>query len=185
MYKNHYDDLKQKIEQLNNETSLYLNEMKDLVFKMKHKQKMNVVSYFTYSFNISYDNEQESLIIGTYHIHNLGNKLLTNPYICIKLSPDSPFRFYGKFLNKKTNLSMKTADAWERLNEQTSQDEYWLRPLGKQTLDPGQIITFPNFQIKWLPKESYSGSIMGFTYCNEFKEGIPAVNQIYVNGIYK
>jgi hypothetical protein len=185
MYKNNYDQLKQRVVQLNNETSFYLNEIKDRVSQMKQKQKMNMISYFTYSFRISYDKEQESLIIGTYHIHNIGNKLLTNPYICIKLSPDSPFTFSGKYVTKKTNLSMKTPGAWERINEQTDKDEYWLRPIGKQTLEPDQIISFPNFQIKWLPKESYSGSIMGFTYCDECKEGIPAVNQIYVNGTLK
>ncbi|KHF39863.1 hypothetical protein [Halalkalibacter okhensis] len=185
MDKKQYVELKHKVEQLNRETDDYLKEMKTILSKVKQNQKLNMVSYFTYSFNISYNQEQESFIIGTYHIHNLGNKLLTNPYICIKLSPDAPFRFYGKYINKKTNLSMQTPDAWERINEQTDKNEYWLRPIAKQTLEPNHVISFPNFQIKWLSTESYSGSIMGFTYCDEFKEGIPAVNQIYVNGIYK
>ncbi|MFC0561972.1 hypothetical protein [Halalkalibacter alkalisediminis] len=182
MNKNHYAELKQKITQLNNETTSYLSEIKDLVSNMKEKQKLNVISYFSYSFNISHDKDKESLIIGTYHIHNLGNKLLTNPYICIKLSPDSPFSFTGKYLNKKTNLTMKKPDAWERLNEQSDKQEFWLRPFKEQSVVPSQILSFPNFQVKWLPNESYSGSIMGFTYCDEFQEGIPAVNQIYVNG---
>jgi hypothetical protein len=178
--KNHLE-LKQKIIQINNETTSYLSEIKHLVSTIREKQKMNVISYFTYSLNISHSLEQESILIGTYHIHNLGNKLLSNPYICIKLSQDSPFSFSGKYLNKKTNLSM-TPDAWERLNDQTDKHEYWLKPINKKIIEPSEILSFPNFQVKWLPKEAYSGSIMGFIYCDEFKEGIPAINQIYVNG---
>lgn len=180
--KNHAE-LKEKITQLNNETNFYLSKIKEYVANIKQNQKMNVVSYFTFSFSISHDNEQDSLIIGTYHIHNLGNKLLTNPYICIILSPDSLFSFSGKYINKKNNVSMKAPGAWERLNEQTDKKEYWLRPLENQIIEPSQAIAFPNFQVKWLPKESYSGSIMGFTYSDELNEGIPAINQIYLNSI--
>ncbi|MFC0470030.1 hypothetical protein ACFFHM_05690 [Halalkalibacter kiskunsagensis] len=174
-------ELKQLILQLNNDTTSYLTEMKDLVSTIKQQQKLSIVSYFTYSFSISHQNDQDSLLIGTYHIQNLGNKLLSNPYICIKLSQDSPFTFSGKYVNKKSNLSI-TPDTWERLNEQTDKHEYWLKPISKKVIEPSEILSFPNFQVKWLPKESYAGSIFGFTYCDEFQEGIHAVNQIYVNG---
>lgn len=172
----------EKIKQLEQETTSYLNEIRKLISEPQKSEDLKLISYFTYTTNISHEKEQDSLIIGTYHIFNIGTKTISNPYICLKLSPNSPFHFSGKYLNKKTNLSMKTTDAWERLNEQTVKDEYWLKPIGKETVDPSQIISFSNFQVKWLPKESYSGSIMGFTYCDEFKEGIPAINQINVSG---
>lgn len=182
MDKNNRSEFRQKIRQLERETTAYLNEIKELISKDKQAQNMTVISYFTYSSSISHDSEKESLIIGTYHIHNLGNKPITNPYICIKLSPDSPFMFSGKYISKKTKIPLNAPDAWERMTEQTDKSEYWLRPIGIETIEPDQLLSFPNFQVKWLPKEPYSGSIRGFTYFDEQKEGISAINQINISG---
>ena len=49
-------------------------------------------------------------------------------------------------------------------------------------LNPSETLTFSNFQMKWLPESSYAGSIMGFTYGDEAKDGISSFNQINVNG---
>ncbi|MGM0876163.1 MAG: hypothetical protein ACQEWV_15680 [Bacillota bacterium] len=182
MVKNNMVKLQEKIKQLNQETTSYLTEIKKLIYLSTKNNDLMMLSYFTYTTNISHEQESESLIIGTYHIHNIGDKTITNPYICIKLSSNTPFHFFGKYVNKKTNLAMKTNDAWERLNEQTDKGEYWLKPIGIETIAPSQIISFSNFQVKWIPNGSYAGSIMGFTYCDEFKDGIPTINQINVSG---
>jgi hypothetical protein len=182
MKKNNMLKLQEKIKQLEQETTSYLNEIKKLISKPQKSEELKMSNFFTYTTNISHEQEHESFIIGTYHIHNIGDKTITNPYICLKLSPNSPFNFSGKYVNKKTNPPMKTNDAWERLNDQTNKNEYWLKPIGKETIEPSETISFSNFQVKWIPNGSYSGSIMGFTYCDELKEGIPAINQINVSG---
>ncbi|MCV9885438.1 hypothetical protein [Metabacillus halosaccharovorans] len=182
MGKHNMVELQDKLKQLNKETTFYLNEIKKLISTSFNNNELKLISYFTYTMNISHEKESESLIIGTYHIQNIGDKTINSPYICLKLSPNSPFHFSGKYITKITNLAMKTNDAWERLNNQTDKEEFWLKPIGKKTIEPTQILSFSNFQAKWIPSESYIGSIMGFTYCDEFKEGIPAINQINVSG---
>ncbi|MGO4886875.1 hypothetical protein ACJ2A9_03875 [Anaerobacillus sp. MEB173] len=176
------DFLKKKIKQLNQETASYLKEIKDLLPQINQTHEMNVISYFTYSFSISHEKEKDSLIIATYHLHNLGTTPITNPYICLKLAPESPFSLSGKYIHKNSNLSIRTPEAWQRINDQSNKDEYWLKPIGIQIVEPSQIISFSNFQLTWLPTKSYSGSVMGFSYCDEYGKGIPAINQINVSG---
>ena len=183
MEKNSILEIQGKIKQIEQETTFYLNEIKKLISNTPQKSNLKLMSYFTYTTSISQKNESESIIIGTYHIHNIGNRPLNNPYICLKLSPNSPFLFSGKYVTKKTNFAMKTTDAWERLlNEQTNKEDYWLKPIDVKTIAPNQTLSFSNFQAKWIPNGSYAGSIMGFTYCDEFKDGIPAINQISISG---
>ncbi|WP_026561688.1 hypothetical protein [Bacillus sp. J37] len=174
--------LQEKIRKIEQQTSFYLKEIKNLLSSNPTGNELNIISYFTYTTNLSHDKDLEHMMIGTYHIHNLGKKTITNPYICLKLSSNSPFQFSGKYINKNSNLSMKLNDAWERLNNQSDKEEYWLKPLGEESLAPSQIISFPNFQVKWHSNKPYSGSITGFTYFDEKKEGIPSINQISVSG---
>ncbi|MFA9556943.1 hypothetical protein ACERII_06555 [Evansella sp. AB-rgal1] len=181
MEKVQYEEVRKKIKQLNNETSSYLLEIKRLLQTRKQKYELKLISYFSFSLNFAHEKDQESLIIGTYHIHNLGSKLLSNPYICIKLGSDSPFSFSGKYINKASQ-SIKTNNSWERINDQQNKFEYWLRPTDKKAIEPGEVISFSNFQLSWSYRESYSGSVLGFTYTDEMKDGLPAVNQIYING---
>ncbi|WP_181347798.1 hypothetical protein [Thalassobacillus sp. CUG 92003] len=171
-----------QILQLNRETTDCLEKIREMAGKVPLQQSMNVISYFTYSLNLSHDNEMENLSIGSYHILNVGTEPLNNPFICIKLSPNSIFSFYGKFLYRQSNLTMNTPDAWERLNDKEDKEEYWLKPIGTEVLGPSQMISFSNFQVKWLPEASYSESLMGFTYGDELKDGLAAVNQINVSG---
>lgn len=171
-----------KLSQHEQQTNSYLNEIKILISTIKKEDGLKIINFFTYTTNISHDKDKENMIIGSYHIQNLGNKPITNPYICLKLSANSPFQFSGKYINKKSYLSQKINDAWERFNEQSDKEEYWLKPVGKEVIAPFQVISFPNFQVRWLSKESYSGTISGFTYCDQNQEGTPSLNQISISG---
>ena len=182
MERNNMVKFQEKIKQLNKETTSYLNEIKKLISSSFQSNELKILSYFTYTTNISHEKESESLIIGTYHIHNIGNIPINKPYICLKLSQNSPFHFSGKYINKNTTLAMQTNDVWERFNDHTNKEEYWLKPIGKESISPAQIISFSNFQAKWIPSEPYTGSIMGFTYCDEFNDGILSINQINLSG---
>jgi hypothetical protein len=175
-------EFKQKIKQMDQIVTSNIDELKNIITDIKIKHDVNVISYFTYSLDISHNKEQENLLIGTYHIRNLGNKPITNPYICIKLPQNSPFTFSGKIINNKNKILMSAPGAWERINDEASSQEFWLKPITVQLLPPSEGITFQNFQLKWIALDSYSGNIMGFTYCDEFKDGKPAINQISISG---
>ena len=153
-----------------------------MVAELNDPAKMNIISYFTYSLNISHDPEQESLCLGSYHVHNMGSQAITNPYVCIKVSKESPFSFSGRYVYDNFKQSLKVADGWVRTNEKTDKEEFWLKPLGKTSIEPNETLSFSNFQITWSPEESYAGSIMAFTYSDQLKDGIAVINPINLNG---
>lgn len=171
-----------KIAGLHEMNTSYLEEIKTLITEEKTAEKFHVISYFTYSLNINHSRDQENFSLGTYHIQNVGEKPLSNPYICIKVSSDSPFKFSGKYLYKGSRQLAGMTNAWERLNDHQDQQEFWLKPAKKNILEPNETLSFSNFQVKWLPEPSYAGSIMGFTYGDEIKDGMSALNQINVSG---
>lgn len=176
------NDMEARITKLQHQTKTYLSEIKKMIDELTEPANMIIVSYFTYSLNISHDPEQESLCLGSYHIHNLGNQPITNPSVCIKVSKESPFSFSGRYVYADFKQSLKVADGWERTNEKTNKEEFWLRPLGKASVEPNETISFSNFQITWSPKEYYAGSIMGITYSDQMKDGIAVINPINLNG---
>ncbi|MBM7553621.1 hypothetical protein [Thalassobacillus pellis] len=178
-------DLQDKLDQWQTANSSYLQEIKTAVTRLKTPQYFQIISYFTYSLNVSHDSDLDSICLGNFYIENLGNQPLEKPYICLKISEGAPFEFSGRYVYETSKLKRKTPDAWERINDQTNKEEYWLRPLGKQTLLPGDKLHFSNFQLKWLAKGSYSGSLMGFIYGDQVKEGRSALNQINISGTAK
>lgn len=177
------DDIEVKINKIQQQTKSYLDEIKKIVSQRTIPDNANSISYFTSSLNISHEAGQESLCLGSYHIRNIGNQPLTNLHICIKLPEDSPFSFSGKYVYEHFKQSLRGASGWERINDKTSKEEFWLRYLDKTTIEPNETISFSNFQIRWSPGVSYEGSIMGVTYCDQLKEGIDVINPINLNGI--
>ena len=182
MVGHNWNDMEAKITKLQHQTKSYLSEIKEMVDKLNEPARMDSISYFTYSLNISHDPEGESLCLGSYHIHNLGNRAITNPSVCIKVSKESPFSFSGRYVYGDFKQSLKVADGWERTNEKTNKEEFWLRPLGKASIEPNETISFSNFQVTWSAKESYAGSILGFTYGDQMPDGIDVINPINLNG---
>lgn len=140
------------------------------------------ISYFTYSLNLAHEVNGENLCLGSFHIRNIGHQTITNPYICIHLPKDSPFSFTGKYVYPDQLQRVKNPGMWERMNERDNLEQFWLKPLERQSIKPNESLTFSNFQIKWTPTEKYAGSIMGFTYSETHQEGIAAVNAINLSG---
>lgn len=176
------DDIKQKLEQLQQMNEQLIQEFMTFFQEKASSHEIQAISYFTYSLNISHKRGNENFCLGSYHIFNISNRVSTNPYICIKLTPANLFEFSGKYFYKDSKQTMKFANSWERLNEPTNKEEYWLKPQNIVQLEPFQTLSFSDFQIKWTPKETYSGSILGFTYSDEWKDGVPSLNQINVSG---
>ena len=105
--KNDNNEVEPKITKLHQQTKSYLDEIKKMIAEPNNPDKVNIISYFTYSLNISHDPEQESLCLGSYHVHNIGNHPITNPYICIKIPEESPFYFSGRYVYADFKQSLK------------------------------------------------------------------------------
>ncbi|WP_037986446.1 hypothetical protein [Thalassobacillus devorans] len=185
MKKDSLDELEEKITLLDKETKVYLKKITELVYKQQHKSNDLLISYFTYSLNINHTIGEESLCIGSYNIINLGSSTISSPYICIKLPAGSPFNLSGKILNKNSSNNINVPDAWKRINEQSDKEEFWLQPMNKKGIEPSGVLSFKNFQIRWTPEQSYKGTIMGFTYSENNREGKAAINSIDVNGTFR
>lgn len=179
------NDLEAKILALRHQTKSFLNEIKGMMQERKAPENLNIVSYFTYFLDISHHSGQESMCIGSFHIRNMGSMAIKNPSVCIKISDGSLFSFSGKYVYGNFKQSLKAADGWERINDKTSKEEFWLKPLNKASIEPNETISFSNFQLAWLPQESYAGTITGITFSDEFKDGIAAINPINLNGTVK
>ncbi|SER76363.1 hypothetical protein SAMN04487944_109168 [Gracilibacillus ureilyticus] len=171
--------LEQKLAEWQEMQTAYLKKIRELVEGMK--SSLQIVPYFTYSLQVSHHSHKENYILGTFHVQNVGHQAVNNPMICIKLTPPELFEFSGKYVYPDTKQPMQLANAWERMNEAANKEEFWLRPK-KESIAPGETISFSNFQVKWLSDTTYNGSIQGFVYTDEMKEGLHAVNQIQING---
>ncbi|MEK4627023.1 MAG: hypothetical protein ABS944_11725 [Solibacillus sp.] len=170
--------LEEKINELQQQTKYYVLEFKDLLSKLHINKDIQLISYFTSSLNISQSSEEESVCLGSYHIWNIGNVPIINPSITIQLPENSPFTFTGRYVYNHFHQGLKRPNEWLRIKNPDNKDIYSFKPLEKTVLEPNEKITFENFQIKWLSNTPYSGSITGFTYCEQLQEGIPVVNPI-------
>ena len=101
------DRIEDKIQALKEQTNAYVHEIKRLVEELPIPNRVNLISYFTTSFNISYDPEQESLCLGSYHIHNIGSTAVKNPSLCITIPKDSPFYFSGRYVHENFTPTLR------------------------------------------------------------------------------
>lgn len=168
--------MQKSIEQIKN----HLTEIKTEINRITNDA--HLISYFTYSLNVSHEMNGENLCLGSYHIRNIGHKTIVNPYICIHIPKDSPFSFTGKYVYPDKLQRLKNPGMWERMNERENLEQFWLKPLEQQSIKPNESLTFSNFQIKWTPTKDYAGSIMGFTYSEAHPEGLVAINAINLSG---
>ncbi|KAB8135792.1 hypothetical protein F9U64_11020 [Gracilibacillus oryzae] len=172
--------LERKLTEWTEMQATYFKRIEELLEGIE--KPLQLIPYFTYTTQISHDSNRENYILGTFHIQNIGDKPVSNPMICIKLTPAELFDFSGKYIYPDTKQPMQLANAWERVNEATNKEEYWLRPSKKTMMEANETISFPNFQVRWTADSAYNGSIQGFVYGDEIKEGLHAVNQINING---
>ncbi|MER1986816.1 MAG: hypothetical protein ABS949_16555 [Solibacillus sp.] len=177
------NQLEEKINELQQQTKFYVTEFRELIKQLPVQQTSHVISYFTTSFNISHTLHQENLCLGSLHIWNIGTVPLTNLSLTIQLPEDSPFSFTGRYVYKHFPQKLKQPNEWLRIKNTDKKDIFSFQPLERTTLQPNEKISFDNFQIKWLSTSSYSGSITGFTYCDQFPDGVSVINPINLSVI--
>ena len=177
-----HQEIQQKLIDWQEEQSSYLDQIKGLIQDLGVPEDLKIICYFASSFQLAHQEDRENYGIGSFHVQNVGNKALTNPHIGLKITANIDFQFSGKYLYQNSKQTRMLSNAWERINEPSDKDEIWLKSIQKQTIEPGETLTFSNFQIKWIPTDKYSGTIQGFTYGNELPNGVNALNQINLNG---
>lgn len=97
----------------------------------------------------------------------------------IKLPENSPLSFSGRYIHNtfQKNILRPSGTSWVR-NSNDEKGVFILKPVEKNVIEPNEILSFENFQIRWSSTSAFSGSIIGLTYCDEFQNGTPAINSI-------
>ena len=142
------NDVEAKIAELHYQTKAYLTEIKKWVDEFHNHRKTEYYKLF-------------HLFIG--HIPMIPNKRvyvldltmfrireiepITNPYVCIKIPEQSPFSFSGKYVYENFKQTLKTPGGWQRINEKENKEEYWLKPLGKESIEPNELVFFQIFRL--------------------------------------
>ncbi|AST90653.1 MULTISPECIES: hypothetical protein [Sutcliffiella] len=162
--------------------------------QQKENNDFALDSFFNYSTILStYEVDQDIVIIGDYVIKNTGSTKIQDIIICIKLAPHNNCNFSGKItMNPELDqdedmLNSKAATNWTYAVKDwkmkiRKDGEYWIRPINDSTLEPGEQLIFPQFELR-IHKESNikKNVIQGFTYSNEFRKGTPSNNQIIIS----
>ncbi|WP_088103455.1 hypothetical protein [Halalkalibacter urbisdiaboli] len=154
-------------------------------------------AHFTYSTILPQLEEDEKNVdvIGNLVLKNIGNKALTTPIICLRVTPSESGNLSGKiklYPSKRENEGEQiveeiASEDWQYVHdnwrERVKEDgEHWLRPLHQTQIDPGDQISFSNFNLTLSPSEAGNSIVVnGFVYFQELQEGVPALNQIIIN----
>ncbi|MDQ0350208.1 hypothetical protein J2R98_000011 [Alkalibacillus filiformis] len=172
------------IDEWRQQRSEYFKQIKQKI-EQSTKKDYDVLSYFTFSLNMD-EEGGEHLALGNYVIENIGSQPITGPYICFKFSDEHPFEFFGKYTSSNSNgneQSRRQAQAeWERIHHSEQKNEIWLKPSQEMTINPGEQLSFPNFQLKWRGDMPYKATMLGFTYSDQKPSGTPAINQFNITG---
>ncbi|GEN45544.1 hypothetical protein [Alkalibacillus haloalkaliphilus] len=164
--------------------SEYVNQIKQKI-EQSTKKDYDVLSYFTFSLNMD-EEGGEHLALCSYLIMNMGSQPITGPYICFKFSDEHPFEFFGKYVNSDSNgnneVRRQAQGEWERIHHSELKNEIWLKPSHEVTIQPGEQLSFPNFQLKWQGDLPYQATMLGFTYSDQKPSGTPAINQFNITG---
>lgn len=161
-----------------------LNQMKEALEQVRHNQqtKFIITPYFSYT-TISSKNSGHILLLVSFIIHNVNE---TNPYICIKFSPNVINSFSAKIGSKEVadqDFNPDAFETWHYINDEAKERvhdcEYWLQPLAIQQLEQEQELIF-NFQVTLPSIQNFK--IEGYLYGDELKDGIESLNKIRLIG---
>jgi hypothetical protein len=162
-----------------------------LFWRKKEETKAEVHSWFNYTIMLPAidEDEHEVMIIGNYIIKNTGTQTITNPLICIRISPSNDVRLGGKIgsvTHTALTIDGTNTGAWEYIysdwkKKSMDSGEHWLKPKKLQQLAPEESIAFSHELFFSLKQKEKTVNVDGFAYFDELKNGTAAINKITVN----
>jgi hypothetical protein len=143
---------------------------------------------FDYSTVREPDNDRR-LIIANLRIKNTGNIVLTNPLICIRLTPAQSMKLRGQIWPPAMvkNLAFKQptgSTGWQYVNDDWLETgiikgEYWIRPMRPMSISPQSVESLDNLQIvvNETP-ETALVTVEGIVYFHDQGLQVPSRNRI-------
>ncbi|RFB18191.1 hypothetical protein DZB84_04550 [Bacillus sp. HNG] len=199
-YQKEIYELKEKLTQLEvelEEEKKRSTQLQQKVVSAKHldvapKEKpaktfANIQAYFAHSILFPKNEDENVTIIGDFIIRNSGTCNLNDIIVCIKITPHDAGTLSGKIaINNSKNL-LESDINWIYLHENWKQKikengEYWIKFTNSDSLNPGESIIFPQFDIRCsMNKNSQSVVVDGYVYCKEIPMGTFSFNKIIIN----
>ena len=180
-----------ELEEEKNQANTILKKAVAEAKQEKEEVNPSFMSYFSHSTILPSKDEQQVSIIGEYQLKNTGNVPLHDIIICLKVSPKEAGKLSGEIVMHKRKEPLHYEDTpflqWAFIHENwmdkiKETGEYWLKPLGIDSLKPNESISFSQFDAKLdKPAEKNAVILDGFIYCKEIPKGQRALNNIVIN----
>lgn len=174
----HIEEIRNVCNQIKNTHKENIHRIEEILLKHNSSSK-SCLAYFTNSISIAPRSNEETIIIGKFHIVNLGHAAIHKPVLLFTIKSDSDIKFSGKFASEgKGSLGMFE---WERVKTKgDAKKEYCFKSLKFEELPPGEKMEFPDFQLKFVHRSKTAVSMEGFLYYEENPEGIKSLNSIHI-----
>lgn len=146
-----------------------------------------VLAYFDYSL-VLYE-QNEAIIRGNFHIENVGEQPLRNPYLCFRFYPLDASTLKGKIISieqaEQKGDQPSSRPQWVYMDDQWAEEakergEIWVRPFEDVGLNPNETVTLPDFQIPVKKHVDENVMIEGFVFFQNEQYKAKASNQILI-----
>lgn len=157
-------------------------ELEQLYGRVLPTKTNDLLAYYTYSFNMTYRDGEENLVIGNLHVQNTTSEIVSNLSICLLIQTTDVYQFSGKYTTVESGSQSKSdAVYWKRIDVDEEEGTYWFRLMENKTIAPSETISFSDFSIAWEQGKKFSCRVNGFVYTEKDEEGIPALNAINIH----
>ncbi|MFC0296648.1 hypothetical protein [Geobacillus jurassicus] len=184
-------EMENKISTIEKELQAVKQALKELKNSSQQKHdEIQAISYFTYSLLLPKTTGYKGTVIGNFTIRNIGSIPLENPFICLRVTPKEHIALSAKLgddVQYDRRVNPVVMEAWQYMTEQAKQmveekGEFWLKPIRVSRIEPGQNLSFSNFQFQiHMGEEQTTYKMEGFFFCQQLPDGIRALNHIAIH----
>ncbi|OKO93526.1 hypothetical protein RA955_11430 [Geobacillus proteiniphilus] len=188
----HLPEMENKIRAIEKELHVVkqaLKEMKNLTQQDKHDE-IRAICYFTYSLLLPKTAGHKGTVAANFTIRNMGSVPLDNPFICLRVTPKEHIALSAKLgdgIQYDQRINPLVMEPWNYMTAQAEQmaeekGEFWLKPVRVSKIEPGQNLSFSNFQFQIdMGEQPTTYKMEGFFFCQQFPDGMRALNNIVIH----
>ncbi|ABO66920.1 hypothetical protein [Geobacillus thermodenitrificans] len=185
-------EIENKIHAIEKELYIVKQALKEIK-NLRQQNKLDgiqAICYFTYSLLLPNTKGNKATVAANFVIRNMGSIPLDNPFICLRVTPKERIALSAKLgdeIQYDQRINPLVMEPWNYMSEQAEQmveekGEFWLKPVRVSRIEPGQTLSFSNFQFHLeMGEERMTYKMEGFFFCRQFQEGVRALNHIIIH----
>ncbi|WP_210367329.1 hypothetical protein [Bacillus sp. REN3] len=162
-----------------------VNNAPNVSYENHSPEKMEADAYF--DSHLMIDKKEKVTVMADLTIKNTGSAVLSDPAICLRVTPPANIRLSGQilppeFVQVMGVFSDEGAKGWKYMNEDWMQEmdekgEVWIAPIGRLAIVPGQSESLSNLQMTILDGEE-NVLIEAFIFFQDQELRVAANNRI-------